>query len=257
MDTHSLSAVLHDLPLGGWRFFPVIGSTNDEALAWSQANAPDLALVIADAQTRGRGRRGRRWLTPPGQALAVSLVLRPSRNAAWTHYVGLAALSLHEALRTWHIATRIKWPNDVLLDGEKIAGILVEAIWEGDQPQAVIIGMGVNITQQAVPPKDTVDFPASSLEAVRTPPPRREDVLRAWLQALIRWRAALNTPGFIAAWQQALIWRGECVRVETPHRVRRGRLLGLNPQGCLQISTAEGGIETISHLEGHLRPCNL
>ncbi|HEY5901320.1 MAG TPA: biotin--[acetyl-CoA-carboxylase] ligase, partial [Anaerolineales bacterium] len=123
MDEKTLRAALRDLHLGELRFFPTLSSTNDEALAWAAQGAPDLSVVVADEQTAGRGREGRKWFTPPGAALAFSLLMRPAQpeTAYFPRVVGLAALSVLEALRGFSLTAQIKWPNDVLLDGRKVA----------------------------------------------------------------------------------------------------------------------------------------
>ena len=135
MNESSLKKTLSKLNIGGLRYFDSIGSTNDDALAWASDNAPDLSMVIADEQTQGRGRLNRKWFTPKGSALAFSLILRPSA-AHCSHLsrtVGLAALSMTESFLKLGLAPRIKWPNDILLDGKKAAGILVETDWSGDK----------------------------------------------------------------------------------------------------------------------------
>ncbi|MGC8855748.1 MAG: biotin--[acetyl-CoA-carboxylase] ligase, partial [Anaerolineae bacterium] len=147
MNEKSLRAALQDLPLGELRYYASIRSTNDEALAWATEGATDLSLVIADEQTAGRGRAGRKWYTPAGAALAFSLILRPS-PAEQTHLsriVGLAAVSLAFSLEQSGLHPRIKWPNDILLQDRKVAGILVETIWTGEQADCVVIGIGVNV----------------------------------------------------------------------------------------------------------------
>src|SRR5512147_2557842 len=130
MDEKTLRASLRDMHLGELRFFPTLSSTNDEALAWAAQGAPDLSVVVADEQTAGRGREGRKWFTPPGAALAFSLLMRPVQQETpyFPRVVGLAALSVLEALRAYGLQTQVKWPNDVLLEGRKVAGILVEAV---------------------------------------------------------------------------------------------------------------------------------
>ena len=133
MNEHSLKKTLSKLNIGDLRYFDSIGSTNDEALAWAAAGAPDLSIVIADEQTQGRGRLDRKWFTPKGSGLAFSLILRPS-TALRPHLsrtVGLAALSIAESCSGLGLAPRIKWPNDILLNGKKTAGILIETclVW--------------------------------------------------------------------------------------------------------------------------------
>src|SRR5688572_12632522 len=131
MDEKTLRKTLSDLPLREFRYFAQTGSTNDVALAWASDGAPDLALIYADEQTTGRGRMGRKWFTPPGAALACSLILRPkgreSENIGL--FSGLGALALVRALKKHGLSAQIKWPNDVLINGRKTAGILVETVW--------------------------------------------------------------------------------------------------------------------------------
>ncbi len=110
-----------------WRHLPTTGSTNDEAAAWARAGAPAGAVVVADAQTRGRGRLGRRWHSPSGASLYFSVVLRPPLPPHRVPPLTLAAgVAVAEALTALDITPQLKWPNDVLLDGKKVAGILTE-----------------------------------------------------------------------------------------------------------------------------------
>src|SRR5512147_2731704 len=134
MNQIELKKALLKLPLGDVRYFDSIGSTNNEALAWAAGGARDMSLVIADEQMAGRGRLDRKWYTPKGTALAFSLILRPTAEEKpfLTRIVGLAALAVADALRTRGLVVLIKWPNDVLLEGRKVAGILVESVWSGE-----------------------------------------------------------------------------------------------------------------------------
>src|SRR5215207_7881393 len=134
MNQTELRKALSKLSLGDVRYFDSIGSTNNEALAWATRGAKDLSLVIADEQTAGRGRLDRKWFTPKGTALAFSLFLRPTvdEKPHLTRIVGLAALAVAESLRTRGLAAQIKWPNDILLMGHKVSGILVESVWSGE-----------------------------------------------------------------------------------------------------------------------------
>src|SRR5512147_1345877 len=117
MDQASLQALLSGLPLGAVRYFDTVGSTNDLAARWADDGAPDLSLVAADEQTAGRGRLGRRWITPPGAALAFSLVLTDIRQADILRYTALGALAVCDALNLTFSPlppAQIKWPNDVI-----------------------------------------------------------------------------------------------------------------------------------------------
>jgi BirA family transcriptional regulator, biotin operon repressor / biotin---[acetyl-CoA-carboxylase] ligase len=142
LNERSIAAVLDKRP---FRFFDAIGSTNDEASAWLLAGAPAGAVVIADEQTAGRGRLDRDWVTPPASAIAVSVVLKP--RPEHLNWVGLAgAHCVAEALSAVGVdAVSIKWPNDVLIAGRKVAGILPQAHWQGDALQGVVLGIGINV----------------------------------------------------------------------------------------------------------------
>lgn len=256
MQEQEISAALADLPLGGLRFFPTVGSTNDEALVWAKAGAADLSVILADEQTAGRGRAGRKWHTPPGSALAVSLVLRPTsiERAFPARLTGLAALALVEQCRGLGLQAQIKWPNDVLLRGCKTAGILVESAWSGNQLEAAVLGIGVNVGPSAVPPAGQLAFPATCLEAELHASIDRLQLLKGFLTALLNWRSRIGTPDFLKSWEAALAYRGEPVSVvqdDEPPRI--GRLLGLEPDGSLRLMVHDK-LVIIHFGEIHLRP---
>ena len=166
MNQSKLNKLLSKLLMGDIKYFDSIGSTNDEALAWAAKDAKDLSLVVADEQTAGRGRLDRKWFTPSGTALAFSLILRPSpaERPHLSRMVGLAALSVTDSFLARELAPQIKWPNDILLNECKVAGILIESVWSGEDVDCIVIGMGVNILKGAVPDPDMLLFPATSLE---------------------------------------------------------------------------------------------
>jgi BirA family transcriptional regulator, biotin operon repressor / biotin---[acetyl-CoA-carboxylase] ligase len=257
MDETELQKVLSSLPLSGFRYLPSTGSTNDEALAWAAQGAPDLSLVVADEQTSGRGRSGRKWFTPPGAALAFSLILRAgaAERAHPARTTGLGALALCDCLGGHGLAAQIKWPNDVLLDGKKVAGILVESVWTGEALDASVLGMGVNVLAASVPPADQVSFPATSLEGELGSAVDRLELLGDLLAALIRWRPRLGTTEFIRAWEDLLAYRGrQVIVVRDSHASLKGELLGLEPDGGLRIRAEAGKIQRVQFGEIHLRP---
>ena len=216
MNEHELRAALRDLPLGGFRFFESLGSTNDEALAWGSHNATDLSIVIADEQTNGRGRLGRKWFTPPKTALAFSLILRPTPGEIKnpTRVTGLGALALIDAISKLGLHAQIKWPNDVLINSKKAAGILVKSTWTGEKVEAFVLGMGVNVATASVPPSDQVLFPATSIETELGQEINRIEFLREILSALIAWRPKLGTDEFIKAWESSLAFRNEEIQLD-------------------------------------------
>lgn len=257
---------LNGLDLGPLRVYEKTGSTNTDAASWSAAGAPDLALVVADEQTAGRGRSGRTWLTPPGSALAFSLVLRPSVATAnlndsttWhvTRYTALGALAVCQALQTdYGLDAQIKWPNDVLLAGKKTAGVLAEAQWEGSRLSAVILGVGLNVTPASVPPAGQVNYPATCVEAVLGRTVSRPELLRRILLELLSWRKRMWGVDFIQSWEQRLALRGEWVEVrsEKPSgevQTRLGCVLGLDEAGRLRLLDQGGEVLTVSFGELH------
>lgn len=253
-----MTSLLARLPVTQIRYFHTIGSTNDEALAWLQAGAQDGCLVAADQQTRGRGRLQRRWITRPGVSLAFSLILQPTPKEAncMGFFSPLGALAICQSLEDlFGLAPQIKWPNDVLLQGKKIAGILVEAAWLGDHLQGVVIGMGINVKPASVPPASELLFPASCVEDAAGRPVDRMLLLREIVQALFEWRSKMCAEAFRQAWEQRLAFRGQWVRIEgTDKPPVTGQVLGIDASGSLLLRSPAGETVTVSVGDVHLRP---
>ena len=256
MDRQHLSRILSHLPLGDIRYFDSIGSTNDEASAWAADGAPDLSVVIADEQTAGRGRLDRRWFTPPATALAFSLILRLDKSEVpyLSRIVGLAALSVSDALGNLGLAPQIKWPNDILLNGQKVAGILVESNWIGEKVDYVIAGIGLNVAQDAVPSSDMLQFPATSLEHILGGMPDRFQLLHDILASFIALRPHLHTSSFLAAWEKSLAYHGMDVRVDLrENQVVMGKIEGLEVDGSLRVMDEHGRTVTVRFGDVRLR----
>ena len=238
MNQNELKKTLSKLPLGDIKYFDSIGSTNDEALAWAANDAKDLSLVIADEQTAGRGRLDRKWFTPPETALAFSLIFHPTTDERpyLSRTVGLAALAIADVLRARRLTPQIKWPNDVLLLGHKVAGILVESVWSGEDIDCLVIGVGINVLKGSVPPADLLHFPATSLEEELGYPPERVEILSDVLSALIDLRLQLGTDEFMSRWTESLAFLGEQVQVEAGNEPPViGQILGLESDGSLRL----------------------
>lgn len=247
---------LSSLNLGTIRYFDSIGSTNDEALAWATQGAPNLSLIIADEQTSGRGRAGRKWVSPRGASISLSLILRPVADEADTSslFTGLAALALIDALKSHGLSAQIKWPNDILLNRKKCAGILVESVWTGDALDTVVIGIGVNVLAGSVPPEEELLFPATSLESELGKPLNRIDLLRDVLAAILKWRPLMGMEKFIQAWESTLAFKGESVHVWQDNEPPiEGRVMGLASYGNLRLLSNDK-IVTVRFGEIHLRP---
>ncbi len=263
MNQISLEGRLAELPLGGIRYFDILGSTNVYAANWAQAGAPDTALVIADEQTAGRGRDKRHWFTPPGSALAFSLILRPElpEEGQIARITGLGALGVSRALRRcFDLPAEIKWPNDVIINERKVCGILAEATWLGDQLSAVILGIGINVASNAVPPDDWPGhherpFPAGCVEDVLGKPVEREGLLFAVLKETLEFLPRLSEPHFIQNWRQNLAFLGDWVQVVTSEtEILEGQVAGLSENGSLKLRLRSGEQVILQVGELHLRP---
>ena len=220
-----------------------VGSTNDEAKSLARQGAAEGALVWALAQTAGRGRRGREWRSPRGN-FYLSLVLRPACPPDRAAQLGFAAaLAVGDALGDLIpnlVGLAGKWPNDLLLDGRKIAGILLESEIGEDQNLAfLVVGVGVNLVSA---PAD-VEFPATSIAAQGYPPPEPAALLGAFARHFEDWVRAWREAGFAplrAAWLARAVGLGEPIRVRLENANLHGRFADLDQHGALLLDTADG-----------------
>ncbi len=194
-----------------FQFFTTIPTTQDIARDWAAAGAPPGAIVLADEQTAGRGRQGRPWIAPPGSGLMFSLILRPTlppdRVQRLTMLAGVAVAETLDPLLPGRVA--LKWPNDVLVAGRKIGGILCEAVWLGDQLDSVIMGIGINVS---------ADFSgtelaeiATSIQAETGHPVDRLTLLADLLRRIDYWFT--QEPALLPHWQRWLQTLGQTVIV--------------------------------------------
>ncbi len=201
-------------------FYQEVGSTNDIAMDLATQGASHGTVVIAEGQTAGRGQRGKKWHTVPGSGLAVSVILKPSsfKGEDWMKYHALGALAVVEALEWYGLELWIKWPNDVLLRGKKVAGILVEASWEGEQVEYVILGIGVNVCRDPLIENWVFDLPAISIEETLKEQIDWHELLKRILLRLGIWYSRIQDTRFIEAWERRLAYRGERVVVSIEDR---------------------------------------
>ena len=226
-------------------------STMDLArAALATAHDAELPLLVgADEQTAGRGRRGRVWAAPPSSALLMSLALRPHWLAPAE--AGVLGVALCEAISsTTGLEPRLKWPNDVLIGGHKVAGVLLEASSTSSQLEHIIIGCGINVS--ASPPADLVRYPATHLDAHTAKPTERLTLLRAVLLRLDTWYTALATdfattrPALFAAWHALLDTIGTPIHVETAQGTLHGIAEAVEPDGTLRLRAADGQLHLIT-----------
>ncbi len=251
----NIEKTLAGLPLGGVRFFPSTASTNTDALDWSAQGAPDFSVVLADAQTQGRGRIARRWFTPAGDALACSFIFRPrvSEQPNLALFTVLGALAVcHLAEQFCNTPAHIKWPNDVLIEGKKTAGILAETVWEADQPTALVLGIGVNLLPASVPDSNTLLFPATCLQEHALQPIDRLQALYLLVEGLLKYRPMVSDkPTLLHAWRSRLAYVGENVTISATGRpLVQGIYIGVDGDGSALLKDANGNVS--SHPAGDL-----
>jgi BirA family biotin operon repressor/biotin-[acetyl-CoA-carboxylase] ligase len=167
----------------------------------------------------------------------------------------MAALSLADACLTLGLTPKIKWPNDILLDGKKTAGILVETVWSGEEVDSLVIGMGVNVQNTSIPPIESLQFPATSLEDVLGSAPEREAFILAILNAFAQWRERIGTDGFMQTWEERLAFRGQSVQIHAGgEKSIHGVLDGLEPDGSLRLRDEHDNSVIIRFGDVSLRP---
>jgi BirA family transcriptional regulator, biotin operon repressor / biotin---[acetyl-CoA-carboxylase] ligase len=226
-------------------WFDNIGSTNDRALAWAEAGGEEGCVVLADAQSAGRGRLGRSWASPAGAGLYVSVVLRPPSQAMPLLTVA-AGLGVSEGIASaTGLQTQVKWPNDVCVAGRpprKLAGILAEAGSSADRVLHVVLGIGINLLPASYPPD--VAARATSLEGELGRAVPRGAVLAECLAGV--WQryemlAAGRSGDVLAAWRvRAAATFGRRVEWDEPAGTRRGIARDVDASGALVVAGESG-----------------
>jgi BirA family transcriptional regulator, biotin operon repressor / biotin---[acetyl-CoA-carboxylase] ligase len=232
------------------RVFQETTSTNDVVDKLARDGVPEGAVVFAESQTRGRGRLGRKWISPAGKGLWFSVLLRPKLHPlASTQLTVAAGAALARAIE---LATRlrpeIKWPNDVLLDGRKVAGILMEMGAEMDRVQFITLGIGVDVNLQASEFPAELRKIATSLRIQSGKPVNRADLAARLLAELDQDYARICNGQFSAVadeWQERCTTLGRNVTIHTGTRRIHGRAESLDPDGALLIRTEHGHLERI------------
>jgi BirA family transcriptional regulator, biotin operon repressor / biotin---[acetyl-CoA-carboxylase] ligase len=217
-----------------------VASTQAVAFALAADGAPDRTVVVAESQAAGRGRRGRAWLDEPGASLLASIVLRPRLEPARLPTLSLmAGVAVADALAgVAGLAPRLKWPNDVRVDGRKIAGILLETKLGAAPagPATAVLGIGVNVRQRAFAPDLAEHATSVRLACGRDIP--LDAVLGALLEAIDRWRERLERDGFEpvrARWCALTDTLGRPVAVEGV----RGTAVDIDGDGALIVAEGE------------------
>jgi BirA family biotin operon repressor/biotin-[acetyl-CoA-carboxylase] ligase len=258
MDQQRLQTILDKHHIPACRYFDQVGSTNDIALDWLSSDAPEYALVLADAQTSGRGRNGRVWVTTPGASIALSIILHPSpaeqnQLGLFSLVAGLASVMAIES--HCHGIVQVKWPNDILIARMKTAGILTETVWAGDQLKGLVLGIGINLLRTAVPPAAGLLFPATSLQDHADGPPDSLALLDTLLASLPVVRRQMLDQDFSHLYTSRMAFLNEPIALHTIEGVSfKGILQGIDPSGNILLENEGGQTRSFPIGDISLRP---
>jgi BirA family biotin operon repressor/biotin-[acetyl-CoA-carboxylase] ligase len=241
-----------------FRFYDVTGSTQDQARAWAtdDPQLPSGAVVIAEEQEKGRGRQGRQWISPPETSIMCSVILQPhivpEQLPRVTMVGAVAVAETIAAILPDDVA--LKWPNDVLVHGRKICGILAEATWLGNRLNAVILGIGVNVR---------TDFSGTDLEGVATSiegelgrAVDRHVILANLLRHVDSWERRIDQPALFDEWRNWLKTLGKRVTVfpqQEAGQPYEGIAEDIDENGALMVRLASGEVRRVLAADVGLR----
>jgi BirA family biotin operon repressor/biotin-[acetyl-CoA-carboxylase] ligase len=237
------------------RRFPSVTSTMDVCRTFAERGACEGLVVLADEQTAGRGRAGRAWYSPPGQSLYLSILLRPNlhpRQIGWLTMLGALAVceisretsstqeaDSHSRFSILDSGFKLKWPNDVLLNGKKVAGVLVESSFIGDRLDYVVLGIGLNVNTRFDDAPEEVKLRATSLREALGHEVDREAVLDRLLAAFGA-RYAMLPASPLADYARRLDTLGKRVRLRAGSEIVEGEALRVEDDGALVVMTYGG-----------------
>ena len=231
-------------------YFDSITSTNDHMKKLAMQGAPHGSLVVAEEQTAGRGRHGRKWYSPPGSGLYSSLLLRPALGIQRVGWLTLsAALAMVRTAKDAGIALDIKWPNDLECEGRKVAGILAETVTEGNWIRFIVLGIGINVNWAHEKVPDEIRDSATALSLLTTEPLNRDRFLAGYLWELSVIVSNLESdkagvlPAVANEVMAHLAYLGERVQITTGEEEENGIFTGLTEEGYLQL---DGGRKVVT-----------
>ena len=230
-------------------YFDETDSTNTEAKRAAEAGAPHGTLAVADYQTMGKGRRGRNWTPPRGVGIWMSILIRPALHPSCASMLTLvAALAVADGIkRICGLDSRIKWPNDVVINGKKVCGILTEMSTELECINYVVTGIGINANIESFP--EEIRDVAASLYLETGKRVKRSRLIGAVMEAYegyySRFMERGDMSGLLDAYNGLLANRDNAVRVLDPEDEYTGTALGIDPMGRLLVRTDDGFIRSV------------
>lgn len=259
------------------RWLAETASTNSDVAAAAASGESEGLVIAADHQTAGRGRMGRTWTAPPGSALLCSFLLRPPADRVHLAVTAVGCAAAAACLRVAGVEPGLKWPNDLVIEvagsgrepgpeGEepadapagssrKLAGILAEAVSDGERVTGVVVGLGLNVIRPPDFPAE-LDGIATSLDRVSPGGVDRGDLLEAICEELEdRCQVLLDRPAdLMAEYRRRCVTIGKDVRVEQTGETWEGRAIGVADDGSLEVMTADGIRRVQAGDVVHLRP---
>lgn len=223
-------------------YFPELESTMDKAKDLARKNCPDFTVIIAGIQTNGRGRLRRVWLSDEG-GLYFTMVLRPNIHPLQSSRINfLASLTMARTLQSQYgIDAKVKWPNDILVDGKKICGMLSELEAETDQVAFINIGMGLNVNNDP----EIHEPKASSVKSILGREVRRKEILAAFLDEFENRMKKAEFDQVISEWKQHTATLNQMVKIVTTREETEGMAVDVDENGALIVKLRDGSLKTI------------
>ena len=231
-------------------------STMDDARRLAENGAPHGTVVVADEQTAGRGTKGRIWVSPPGQSIHATIIVRPGVEQLKRLSIISPVAATDAVLATSPLEPDIKWPNDIQIAARKLGGILIEAEWDADGLSSALIGIGLNVNFDPAPWATQIDRPATSLMIELGERRRREPLLAALLNAFeLRYRQAAAAPDALhETWRSRLNTLNRSVAITSPSGDEfHGTAIDVEPSGALVVAGAGGEVRSFIAGEVTLR----
>jgi BirA family biotin operon repressor/biotin-[acetyl-CoA-carboxylase] ligase len=237
--------------------FDAVGSTNTEAFRMAEDGAAEGTVVLAEAQTRGKGRMGRTWESPSGVNIYCSVILRPAiLPLATPQLTFVSSLAVCRAIESvCGLVPRIKWPNDILLNGRKVAGLLNELSAETERVNFLVLGIGLNVNMEREQFPSDLRYPATSLAMESGSPVQRLLLVRSLLSELDMLYGRYLEDGFAPLreeWQRRSAFQGQRVRVSSPGDDLAGIAEGIDDDGALLVRRDDGVVSRV--LAGDVTP---
>lgn len=222
-----------------------IGSTNERARELAEEGRPEGTLVISEVQEGGKGRLGRSWASPEG-GIWMSLILRPGLHPNETAVLTLAAgVAVAEALRQQGLEATLKWPNDILIDGRKVCGLLAEMSGDMDRVDYMVIGFGINANFPVKKLPRAIREQVTTLEDVQGSPVDRRSLAVSILKTFEGLYLSSDPGAIIGRWKGLASTLGQRIRITTPKETIQGTALDIGPSGALIIRSDTGEERTV------------